>query len=175
MNRLTSVALAAVLAGSTVPLLAGAAAAQARPHDVIYTTQYRAVHKVNNGDKSGDWTHCLYVTKAKYTQYPSCSQGVTVTEAISGGYGFSSDIISSSVGFSVSYSQTISTSDSVQVKPGGHGWFDMGFRYDQYTVGMEVRTCIVETGSCTRWSGPTRTVVQRHLGQTYFYFGTGAS
>jgi hypothetical protein len=152
MNRLKSVAVAAALAGSTVPMLAGSAAAQARPHDVIYTTQYRAVHKVNNGDRSGDWTHCLYVTKARYTQY-----------------------LSSSVGFSVSYSQTISTSDSVQVKPGGHGWFDMGFRYDQYTVGMEVRTCIVETGSCTRWSPPTRTVVQRHLGQTYFYFGTGAS
>jgi hypothetical protein len=140
---------------------------------VSFVDQYRDVNMVNDGQASGDWTHCLYVTAAKYIQWPTCSQGVTVTEEVSGGAGYSAPDISVAVGFDVSYSKTISTSDEVEVDPGGSGWFDMGFRYQKYSFGMEMRVCIVP-GSCLAWSSPTATVAQNYLGPTYAYMGTGA-
>lgn len=155
--------------------LVAAPVAGAAPTDVIYKTEYRGVHKTYIGQYSGDWKHCVYVTAANYKQNVSCAKGATVAETISGGAGYSGDVISASVGFSVTFSSTVTSSITVTVNKGGSGWYDVGYRYDEYTIGMERRTCVVQNGSCGAWSSPTTATVQHHLGDTYNYFGTGAA
>jgi hypothetical protein len=162
-----------ILVGLVSPASASASR-QASPNDVVYYTQYRGVHKTYRGTYSGDWRRCVYVSKAKYRQSVSCSRGVTVSASISGSAGYSNGVISASVGFNVSYSTTVSSSITVTVRAGGHGWYDVGFRYSRYTIGMEQRTCIRQTGHCLPWSSPQTVTVQHHLGNTYHYFGTGA-
>ena len=176
MSLLVAVMFGSGLATSSAAMAATAQpAGSVKPSDVIYETHYRMVSKVNKGTFSGDWVHCVYVTKAKYHQTVSCSKGKTVSESVSGSVGFSKSVISSSVGFNVSYSTTVSSSISVAIKPGGYGWYDVGFRYRKWVVGMQQRTCIVETGYCFAWSSTDHITVQQHLGNTYHYFGTGAS
>lgn len=165
---------------STMVLCGGTAMAQAAPaatprlvpHPEV---QYRAAYRHNEGDFSGDWVHCEFVTKSKSTLTWTCTRTVTVTETTSATFGFSDGEISSSVGFNVSYATGVSDAVSVRVKPGGSGWIDNGFRYDRFVVGMEKRTC-VQTNilSCPPWPKPRAITVQRHLGNTFQYFGTGA-
>jgi hypothetical protein len=157
------------LAGVGVTAMAGPA--MAASHAVYQET--RGIDKTYEGQHSGDWQHCVYITKENYTQYPNCSVGVTVTTDVSGNAGFTYDSISAGVGFDVSYSTTITGGNGVVVKKGGSGWFDAGFRYNQYKIGMERRTC-VSPGPCGSWSKPYWVTVQQHLGNTFAYFGTGA-
>jgi len=158
-----------VIAGS--PALA-ASHAPAAPR-VVYQ-EIRGINKHYVGTYSGDWTRCNYVTKASYTQSVNCSEGRTVSESISGSASFSAGSVSASIGFNVSYSTTVTAGNSVTIKPGGSGWFDVGFRYQQYTIDMEKRTC-VSPGPCGSWSAPQKVTVQNHQGNTFHYFGTGAA
>jgi hypothetical protein len=66
----------------------------------------------------------------------------------------------------------MSASNSVKVNPGGYGWFDVGFRYKRYRIGMESRSC---ANLCSKWTSPDWVTVQQHLGNTFHYFGTGAA
>jgi hypothetical protein len=169
--------LAAALAGAvTVGLMTAGpalAVARANPHDDPTTFQTRGIDKTFIGDFSGDWRHCNYVTKATYKQNVSCSQGETVSESVSGNVGFSDDEISGSVGFNVTFSSTVTATTGVTVNAGGSGWFDVGYRYAEYTIEMESRTCLLH-GGCDPWSSPDKVTVQNHLGNTFHYFGTGA-
>ena len=124
------------------------------------------------GDHSGDWVRCEYVTKANYVQTAGCSRGKTVSTGISYTFGFSDGEISDAVGFNVSFSTTVTASNSVTIEPGGSGWFDVGFRYAEYKIGMEKRRC--SPVNCLPWSKPKTVTVQKHLGDTFHYFGTGA-
>lgn len=45
----------------------------------------------------------------------------------------------------------------------------MGFRYNQYRLGQEVRTCIVQTGYCSAWSVPDYITVQHIITTTYWF------
>lgn len=137
--------------------------------------EYRAGYEHFEGDFSGDWVHCLYVTKQRSTLSYSCTKTVTISESISGNIGFPIKEISASVGFNVTYSAGVSVAGSVRVKAGGSGWLDDGFRYSRYVVGMEKRWCVQTLIlSCNGWSGPHPVTVQHHLGNTFYYFGTGA-
>jgi hypothetical protein len=113
------------------PALAAPTSPKINPH----WYEYRGVHKTDKGQWSGDWVRCNYVSKANYTQVANCSQGKTVSLSISETYGFTDGQISAAVGFSVSYSSTVTAGNSVTIKPGGYGWFDVGFRYHRYTIG----------------------------------------
>ena len=172
MRRAAAVLL---IAGLAVPAMAAAPAMAGTkiPPTVYY--KYRGVNKTYKGAFSGDWSHCVYVTKAKYTQTVSCTRGATVTETISGNIGFSASVISANVGFNVSFASTVSSSISVTVKRGGFGWYDVGFRYNRYTIGMEKRRCLAPSNVCGPWSRPDTVTVQQHTGNTYHYFGTGAT
>jgi hypothetical protein len=168
----TALIAGAVMGASILPATAlSTASAAAAPHAVYQET--RGIDRTYHGQHSGDWAHCTYVTKANYTQYPNCSVGQTVTADISGDIGFTYDAISASVGFDVSFSTTVTAGNSVVVKAGGSGWFDVGFVYASYRVGMERRTCYTP-GPCNPWSRPDWVTVQDHLGNTFYYFGTGA-
>ncbi len=135
-------------------------------------TEYRGIHKTSHGDHSGDWVHCEYVTAVKYTQTASCSKGKTVALSMSETYGYSNGEISAAVGFSVSYSTTVTAGNAVTIKPGGSGWFDVGFRYHAYSIEMQKRLC---SGlGCLPWGDSHTINVQQHLGSTFHYFGTGA-
>ena len=137
--------------------------------------EYRAAYKDYKGQFSGDWAHCLYVTKQKSPLSYSCTKTVSVSESISGNVGFSDGEISSSVGWNVAYSAGVSVAASVKVKAGGSGWLDDGFRYQRYVAGMEKRWCVQTLIlSCNSWSKPDNVTVQRHIGNTFYYFGTGA-
>jgi len=164
-----SVALAATVAMQAAPAMA-ATGAPAR----TAVQETRGVGKTYMGTFSGDWRHCTYVTKAKYTQTANCSSGRVVSESISGHAGFSISAINAAVGFNVTYTSFVTSSNSVTIKPGGHGWYDVGFRYQRYMIGMEHRWCYVPPGNCKKWGAPHWVTVQRHLGNTYHYFGTGA-
>jgi hypothetical protein len=169
MRRKMAVAAAMVLTATAAT--ASPALAANNPKLVPVYIQTRGVDKTYIRATSGDWTHCEYVTKAKYTQTAGCSKGRTVTESISGNVGYAIYQISAAVGFNVSFSHTVTSSNSVTIRPGGHGWFDVGFRYKLYKIGMERRTCALK---CTKWSKPDWVKVQQHTGDTYHYFGTGA-
>jgi hypothetical protein len=163
-----SVAFMATTAMGAAPAMA----ASGKPKLAVQET--RGVGKTYLGAFSGDWTHCTYVTKAKYTQTANCSQGRSVSETISAHAGFTVASISSAVGFSVNYTTTVTASNSVTIRPGGHGWYDVGFRYQRYMIGMEHRWCTVPPGTCKAWSKPHWVTVQHHTGNTFHYFGTGA-
>ncbi len=173
MTRKIMLVLAAAVASFAVSAPAMAATHPSTPNDNPAFVQIRGLHKKFLGDFSGDWAHCEYVTKAKYTQAVSCSRGVTVSESVSGSVGFTDSQISGTIGFNVSYSTTVTATNSVTIKPGGSGWFDVGFRYGKYTIEMESRVCFLH-GGCEPWSGPDKVTAQRHLGSTFHYFGTGA-
>jgi hypothetical protein len=165
----TGLLLAAAPMTAASPAMAAVSTPKVNPH----WYEYRGIHKTDKGQWSGDWVRCNYVSKAKYTQTANCSQGKTVSLAISETYGFSDGEISAAVGFSVSYSSTVTAGNAVTVKPGGYGWFDVGFRYHRYTIQMEKRICY-RVGGCSAWSSPKTITVQHHLGPTFHYFGTGA-
>ena len=171
MRRAAAVLL---VAGLAVPTMAAAPAMAGTkiPPTVYY--KYRGVHKTFKGAFSGDWARCVYVSKAKYTQTVSCTRGKSVSETISGNAGFSASVISANVGFNVTFASTVSSSISVTIRPGGYGWYDVGFRYNRYTIGMEKRRCLAPSNVCGPWSSPHTVTVQQHIGDTYHYFGTGA-
>jgi hypothetical protein len=175
MIRKIILVLAAAVASlaAAVPAVAATHPSGNTPSDDPTHVEIRGIDKHFLGDFSGDWTHCEYVTKAHYTQTAGCSQGKTVTESVSGNVGYSKAGISAAVGFNVAYSTTVTASNSVTIKPGGSGWFDVGFRYGKYTIKMENRLCFVH-GGCDAWSKPDKVTVQKHLGNTFHYFGTGA-
>src|SRR5450759_1037323 len=159
---------AAFLSGTA--LTCGTAFAQASPTakpriPLPGGVHYRAVYKHDQGAFSGDWAHCLYITRQKSTLSYTCTKTVTVTETITGSAGFTADGISATVGFNVSYSAAVSVGATVRVRPGGHGWLDDGFRYERYAVGMQKRLCVLN--DCGRWSATHRVIVQRHLGSTF--------
>jgi hypothetical protein len=168
--------MAAALMAVASPAMASTAptapAPRAQPAVNPTWTEYRGVHKTFEGDHSGDWVHCEYVTKANYVQTAGCSRGKTVSTGISYTFGFSDGEISEAVGFNVSFSTTVTASNSVTIEPGGSGWFDVGFRYAEYKIGMEKRVC--SRINCLPWSKPKTVTVQKHLGGTFHYFGTGA-
>jgi hypothetical protein len=165
--------LAAALMAVASPAMASTASTpKAQPSVNPTWWEYRGVHKTFEGDHSGDWRHCEYVTKANYVQTAGCSKGKTVSTGISYTFGFSDGEISEAVGFNVSFSTTVTASNSVTIEPGGSGWFDVGFRYAEYKIGMEKRVC--SRINCLPWSKPKTVTVQKHLGGTFHYFGTGA-
>jgi hypothetical protein len=162
----------ALFGGTAMAQPAHHAAPRLIPNKVV---QYRAAYKHFQGDFSGDWVHCEFVTKSKSTLTWTCTKTVTVTETTSATFGFSDGVISSNVGFNVAYAAGVSDAVSVKVRPGGSGWIDNGFRYGRYVVGMEKRTCIhTFILSCPPWPKARNITVQRHLGNTFQYFGTGA-
>jgi hypothetical protein len=179
MNLRRGLIFAATLL-SSMTMLGSTAMAQAStgatPHLIpTKVVQYRAAYKDFKGDFSGDWVHCEYVTKSHSTLTWICTKTVTVIETTSATFGFSDGVISSSVGFNVAYSAGVNDAVSVKVKPGGQGWIDNGFRYSRWVVGMEKRTCIhTFILSCPPWPAAHNITVQRHLGNTFAYFGTGA-
>jgi hypothetical protein len=168
--KLKMVVTAAMVVAATAMTTSPALAAN-KPELVPTSIQTRGIDKTYLNATSGDWAHCTYVTKAKYTQTAACSKGVSVTESISGNIGYDAHEISAAVGFSVTFSQSVSSSNSVTIRRGGYGWYDVGFRYKRYKIGMETRTCAIH---CTNWSKPDWVTVQQHTGNTYHYFGTGA-
>src|SRR6266568_2552663 len=97
--------LSVVMASTALTMAPAMAASRAKPH--LEFRENRGIGKTYEGAYSGDWTHCNYVSVAKYTQYVNCSKGRTVTESISGNAGFSAPVISGAVGFNVSYSTTV--------------------------------------------------------------------
>src|SRR5438046_49894 len=101
-----SVALAATVAMQAAPVMA-ATSAPAR----TAVQETRGVGKTYMGTFSGDWTHCTYVTKATYTQTANCASGRAVSETVSGHAGFSIGAINSAVGFSVTYTTVVSSSN----------------------------------------------------------------
>jgi hypothetical protein len=176
MIKFMSVAIATL--ALTIP--AGTAYAQQlgqqRPAAVVPVTEYQTTYNHNEGDHSGDWKKCGYVTKAHYTQTASCTSSVSVSTTISGDVGYSIDKISSSVGFSVTHTSTVSVgfTTGVTVKPGGSGYYDAGIRYDRHKIGLRHRTCNPNTGTCGPWSRVDNITVQRYITVTGHYFGTGA-
>jgi len=136
--------------------------------------KYRGIHKTYKGAFSGDWVRCVYVSKAKYNQTVSCTKGKTVSETISGNVGFTKAVVSANVGFNVAFSTQVSSTIAVTVKPGGFGWYDVGFRYNRYTIQMEKKRCLAPSNVCGAWSKPRTVTVQKHTGNTFHYFGTGA-
>ncbi len=175
MTRKVMLVLAALVASLAAagPAVAATSPIGHSPKDDPSHVEIRGIHKHFVGDFSGDWTHCNYVTKANYKQTAGCTQGATVTESVSGNVGYGNGEISGAVGFNVSYSSTVTATNSVTIDPGGYGWFDVGFRYARYTIEMEERTCLLH-GGCDSWSRPDKVTVQKHLGDTFHYFGTGA-
>lgn len=157
----------AAASGSGSPARTGTSAG---PNDVVYYTIYRAASDTYQGAYSGDWRHCVYATASQYFYTIACNQTVTVTASFSASGGYTSGIVSATVGFDVEYSSSFGNSASFNVDPGQYGWLDAGFRYDQYLVGMESETCIRETGQCFGWSAPTYLTVQHVLGDTYQAF-----
>src|SRR5438477_12087490 len=170
--------LAIVAAGMLVsgPASAAVPSTASAPRDFVYQTQVRGVHKTDKGVFNGDWKHCLFVPKEKYVQMANCAQGATVTTTYSATFGFKVDDISAAVGFSISVSKFESSSISVKINPGGTGYYDAGFHYRRYTIGMESRTCrVAPAPECPAWSGPSTITVQQRLAPTFMYFGTGAA
>lgn len=148
-----------------------ALAGQTSPNDVTYKTYYRSASLTNQGDHSGDWKHCMYVTAQKVESHPVCTKNVTVTLTVTGQGGYSAANISGAVGFNVSYATSFGDGQSWDVAPGKSGWADAGARYTQYLSSMESRTCVVNTGSCSAWSSPQKVTVQKFLGDTYLWPG----
>lgn len=141
------------------------------PRTVLVSIQYRSVYRHDQGAHSGDWARCVFATKQRAAITLSCTRTVTVSESISGSAGLSKALISGNVGFNVGYSVGVGAGASVKIKAGGTGWLDDGFRYEQYVAGIQTRTCAVH---CSPWSKTHAVTVQRHLGNTFRYFGTGA-
>ncbi len=148
----------------------------ATPHLIpTVSTQYRAVNKEYHGLGSGDWKACNYATKQRSTVTIGCAYAVSISLSVSGNVGFTDGEISSSVGWNVTYSTTTTADASVTVYRGGSGFLDVGWVYDEYTVGMEKRRCIhTLIESCGPWSSPERVSLQRAITPTFKYFGTGA-
>jgi hypothetical protein len=173
--------VSAVIAMFVIVLPAGTAyARQSGYHGssaVVPITQYQTVYNHNQGNHSGDWTICGYVTKASYTQTASCNQTVSVSTTITGNIGYSISKISASVGFSVSHTTSVSQgfTTGVTVKPGGFGDYDAGIYYDQHEIGLRHRTCNPNTGTCGPWSRVDNITVQRFITTTGHYFGTKAA
>jgi hypothetical protein len=162
-----------IAAATTLAAASPALAAPNVPQVNAGWTEYHGIHKTSEGDHSGDWVRCNYISKASYTQTASCSKGKSVSTTISETFGYSDGEISTAVGFSVSYSSTVTAGNSVTIKAGGSGWFDVGFRYHGYSIEMQKRTCHT-VGGCSAWTDSHTIVVQQHLGPTFHYFGTGA-
>ncbi|HEY7143536.1 MAG TPA: hypothetical protein VH637_04755 [Streptosporangiaceae bacterium] len=164
-----------LMAVATTTAMAGPAlAAPTAPTAVNpHWYEYRGIHKTSRGIFSGDWVRCEFVSKANYTQTASCSKGKSVSTTISVTFGYTKAEISASVGFSVSYTSTVTAGNSVTIKPGGSGWFDVGFRYHGYSITMQKRICY-RVGGCSAWGNSHKIIVQQHLGPTFHYFGTGA-
>src|ERR1700685_982068 len=106
MNFRKALIFSATLLSSTA-LCGGTAMAQttasAKPHLIPHEqVEYRAAYKDNQGDFSGDWVHCLYVTKSKSTLTYTCTKTLTVSESTSATAGFTDGEISAAVGFNVS-------------------------------------------------------------------------
>jgi hypothetical protein len=159
------------MSGGTALAQTSHGATPGAPKGVIVTTRYRAVYKHDQGAHSGDWVRCVFATKQRGAITLTCTRTLTVTESVSGSAGLSASGISSSVGFNISFATAIAAGASVKVKAGGSGWLDDGFRYEQYAVGIQTRRC---AGPCAPWSKTRQVIVQRHLGNTFRYFGTGA-
>lgn len=172
--RAATIIAGLLMATAATVTAAGPALATARsPRVNARWTEYRGIHKTSQGDHSGDWVRCEFVSKAKYTQTANCSKGKSVSLTISETFGYSDGEISAAVGFSVSYSSTVTAGNAVTIKPGGSGWLDVGFRYHGYSIEMQKRTCHTVPG-CGAWGDSHTIVVQQHLGPTFHYFGTGA-
>jgi RHS repeat-associated protein len=145
-----------------------------------YGTEYDLLSKVYEGQHSGDWTHCLYVTAQDAEQWPSCNKSVTVTAEVDGTIGaeIPKSILSAEVGFNVSYSTSTGNSDGFQINPGGHGFIDAGFRYKLWKLTEKKRSCAQSSYGAPitygKWSKVYSGSVQQILGVTYKYFGTGA-
>jgi hypothetical protein len=168
--------LAAITSIATLFALAAPASAATSSADAVpfWHWEYRAIDKTYHGEFSGDWKHCVYVTQARYTQSVSCSSGVSVSTTYSGSISIPLDYITETLGFSISYSRTVSSSISVSVKKGGSGWYDMGFRYKEYSVVEQRRYC-AGTECPFPWGDHGEITAQYVLGSTYHYFGTGAA
>jgi hypothetical protein len=144
----------------------------ATPQDVVYYSIYRSISTQYQGQYSGDWVRCVYATAQATPYYSLCTHNVTVTTTVNGSAGYSDGTISAVVGFNIDYTQQFGNGVAFYIAPYTSGWNDMGFRYNQYLVGMESETCIRETGQCFGWSGPTWVTVQNELGETYEFFPT---
>jgi hypothetical protein len=161
--------VSAASSGSSTPAGTGPSAS---PNDVVYYYIYRSISKQYQGAFSGDWRHCVYQTAQPSPSTLICTYNVTVTEEMSGSGGLSAGVVSGVVGFNVSYSTSFGNGESWPMAPWESGWGDMGFRYNQYYVGIESELCERETGQCFGWSGPTWVTVQQYLGNTYYFFAT---
>jgi hypothetical protein len=170
--RKVMLALAPIAAVSAVAVPA-AASPLSTPHDDPTYIQTRGIHKTFLGRHYGDWRECVAVRKENYVQNVNCSQSTTVSETVSGNIGYSDGEISAVVGFSVTYTRTLTGGTTVTIKPGGHGAYDAGFYYGKYTIEMEQRLCL-RHGGCEPWSSPDKVTVQHHIANTFQYFGTGA-
>jgi hypothetical protein len=170
-------ALVLAAAASTVCLTSGTAFAQPAGHRaVVPVRQVETVFKKFEGIHSGDWTVCGYVTKHDYAQTATCSESVSVSTTVAGNIGYTIDEISTSAGFSVSVTRTVSEgySTSVTVRPGGHGFFDAGIVYGRWKIGLRHRTCNPNTGTCGPWSRVDVITIQHYITVTARYTGTGA-
>lgn len=127
-------AVSAASSGSSAPAETGPSAG---PNDVVYYYIYRSISKQYQGAFSGDWTHCVYQTAQPSPSTLTCTYNVTVTEQMSGSGGLSAGVVSGVVGFNVSYSTSFGNGESWPMAPWESGWGDMGFRYNQYYVGIE--------------------------------------
>lgn len=168
----------AFLAGATVAALIlstamVASAASGTPYDSPTFYHTRAIDKVYIGEFSGDWARCEYVYAERYTQNVICPSGTKNSLSVSGNKGYSYSDVSAGVGFNISYRSTLASGSSIVIKPGGHGWNDVGYRYRKYTIVMQRNSCGLH-GGCTGWGDSIKYTVQEYLGDTYAYFGTGA-
>ncbi len=156
------------LGAASMPV-AAATGSGATPQDVTYNVQYRLASDSYQGQFSGDWVVCVYATASSVQYSIGCSYSVTVTAEVSGDAGFSYGTISAEVGFNVSYSTTAGSNADWTIQPNESGYGYVGFRYNQYRLGQEVRTCIVQTGYCSAWSVPDYITVQHIITTTYWF------
>jgi hypothetical protein len=154
------------LGAASMPV-AAATGSDATPQDVVYNIQYRLISDNYQGQFSGDWVTCVYATAESYAYQIGCSESVTVTAGVSGDAGFSYGELSGEVGFNVSVSESLGSNAEWNIAKYQSGWGQVGFRYNQYQIGQEDRTCIPVTGYCSAWSNPDYITVQNVLAPTY--------
>jgi RHS repeat-associated protein len=136
--------------------------------------EYRLVTKTFIGYRNGDWVRLFWVTASSEWQHVQFSITVSLSVTISGAISteIPHSVISADVGFNVSWSASVTVSDTFDIDPGDYGYVDAGVHYALYYVKMKKRGCHNYDGGpayCGPWyyySG----YVQHHLAATVAFF-----
>lgn len=120
-----------------VPNAAFAATVQpAHTHDTYPSTQWRVHHVGHSYQRVGPHRVCVYFSPQPAPQHPSCQISTTITTGVSGQVGVSDGTLSDAVGYNVSVSTSVSSSNSFDVRRHrrGYVWWAPQYRSNHVTT-----------------------------------------